>query len=123
MKNKGDCFSEKITPHAPATGPLGPEIITMHDCTLALDDLNGFNLIPVAMRNRLVPGAAVLMNLVRVRITYHGGEIIPVNQIMAYDCSFDFSIDKSPTVRGQRLLEAFLSEDLSSPNPQIPLPS
>jgi len=94
-----------------------------NDCTLQLDDLNGFDnsyavkLIENSPKGR-VPIALVL---VRVKVIYRGGPLVPIIGMKAYGCEFEFDIPKPPPTRGKSLLEAILS-DFSKPNLDIKIP-
>ena len=99
-----------------------------HDCTLYLDDVEGFEHSTFKRYIHDKVGAAhnvfvaYDLTLVRVIIVYHGGEIIPVSHMIFYDCRFDFDVPSAPFGRGKDLLAAMLSQSFEERNLNITVP-
>jgi hypothetical protein len=133
IQNLGNCLGRpmsywKAAPHMqyPDGSTIASRII-LHDCTLYLDDVRGFDdsRIVSDVKSRIVSGKVdtpFFLTLVRVKIVYKGGPIIPVAEILALGCSFDFDVPAAPPPRGKDLLEAILSENLDSSKLDLKIP-
>lgn len=133
IPNQGNCFTMplpastvgQITPSNSVWVVSGP---WWHDCTLYLDDVEGFehSTFKRYIYDKVGPAHDVLvaydLTLVRVIVVYHGGEIIPVSHVIFYDCRFDFYVPTTPFGRGKDLLAAMLSQSFEERNLNITVP-
>jgi hypothetical protein len=99
-----------------------------HDCTLYLEDVEGFQHSTFVHYVYDKIGSAQNVNiyfdltLVRVNVVYHGGPIISVHQMAFYDCKFDFDVPTAPSGRGKDLLAAIVSNSFEDRNLNITVP-
>jgi hypothetical protein len=135
IPNQGNCFTMPLPPSV--LGQMGPEqtnsiwaasIFWWHDCTLFMDDTDGFNRSNVMgyIREKVGSAANVRvyldLTLVRVNVVYHGGHIIPARKMVFYSCGFGFDVPDAPEKRGRELLEAILSEGFGESPLEISVP-
>ncbi len=122
VPNRGDCFTIPMGPSS--LGQMPPELnnyvwilgTPWHDCTLYLDDVQGFNrsTLMTYVFEKIGANKELIFfdfTLVRVNIVYRGGPIIPIRRVIFYDCWFGFNVPSAPpSGRGKDLLEAILSK-------------
>jgi hypothetical protein len=124
VPNSGNCFEQqrKLLIPPPAAGPPLLNILTWNDCTLRLDDIEGYEnslAVQLSKQHNASP-VPIRLALVRVKIVYHGGPIIPIVGMQTFGCEFEFEVPTVPPVRARQLLEAILAEDSTNPNIAIP---
>ncbi|HEY0759100.1 MAG TPA: hypothetical protein VGD59_07590 [Acidisarcina sp.] len=132
IPNVGNCYQRPMTyndaqdAHIPDGGSLTSNVI-LHDCTLVLDDIAGFNQSNPMQHalKRFNPGhedIAFALTLVRVKVEYRGGPIIPVISLKLYGCTFDVDVPSEPPPIGKAFLEALLSDDPNKNLETVTLP-
>ena len=125
----GSCYDLPTVQEGPhPTGTSSTDTMVLHDCILDLSDLEAFEGSEQVKAMKATTlgwrGAVVIvLDLVRVKVTYHGGAVIPVTLIQTYGCQFDFDVSTPPPPRGKALLEALLSTDLSRSDVAVQLPA
>jgi hypothetical protein len=134
IPNQGDCFTIPIESHL---APMPPELANhiwmlhvslWHDCTLYLDNLDGFknSTLTHYMQDKIGSMRETVyldLTLVRVNVVYRGGQIIPATRLIFYGCAFHFDVPESPPDRGKDLMQAFLSKDYQDRNLEITIPA
>jgi hypothetical protein len=110
---------------------IGDYTFALSDCTLNLDSHDFWHTgigTKVAYELTQYPeGVRVNFDLTRVRVTYHGGKVIPFSSIRFTNCSFDFDLHAPPPPEGQnvgiRLLQADLQKPFSIVQPEVRSPN
>lgn len=133
IPNQGDCFAVPTPSELP---PMPPSLnnhswtvqAPWHDCTLRLDDVEGFERSTLMSYLREKVGVnreliSIELTLVRVNVVYGGGPVIPVRLLIFYDCRFGFDVPPNPSERGRDLLEAILSKGYEDRELRIKIPT
>jgi hypothetical protein len=133
IPNQGNCFTmplpaSKVGQIAPSNSVWVVYVPWWHDCTLYLDDVEGFehSTFKRYIYEKIGSAHDVLvaydLTLVRVIVVYHGGKIIPATHMIFYDCRFDFDVPTTPFGRGKDLLVAMLAQSFQERTLNITLP-
>jgi len=108
-----------------ATGSGGHYWATLHDCVLNLDDDGKFGESPLASffaeANRRRPGNGNRISMRHGIITYSGGEMIPISQLVFTDSIFNFSTPKQvPPGPGRSLASQMLTANVGEGTIDLP---
>lgn len=121
VPNLGDCTERpfnfernEATADLEKQRPNVVEALVLHDCTINLGDPDAFDASSLMMKLKeryAGKNLMIMLALVRVKVIYHGGALIPAKVLGAYGCSYDFSVQMAPPPPGRRLFASVLDQN------------
>jgi hypothetical protein len=98
-----------------------PRYYEFLNCSLDLGDTTAFNQANLyGIDNPLRANQPIIFRMEGVRVIYHGGPIIPIQEIQCRNCTYEFNGGETPKPPTKRLIESLLYAELDNVNLDIP---